>query len=78
MSNNFAARAVLLSSLGLAAVVGAGCASMDLRTGMGADPYASTAQSTAPLSAAEREFAIRVAAQGFYESRFPGWRRSAR
>ena len=68
MSNNFAARAVLLSSLGLAAVVGAGCGtSIDLRTGMGAGTETSAAQATAPLSAAEREFAIRVAAQGFYE-----------
>jgi putative membrane protein len=68
MSNNFAARAVLLSSLGLAAVLGAGCGtSVDLRTGMGAGPNTSAVQATAPLSAAEREFAIRVAAQGFYE-----------
>ena len=68
MSNNFAARAVLLSSLGLAAVVGAGCAtSIDLRSGMGAGPDTPAVQSTAPLSAAEREFATRVATQGFYE-----------
>jgi putative membrane protein len=67
MSNNFAARAVLLSSLGLA-VVGAGCASsIDLRTGMGAGADTPAVQATAPLSAAEREFAIRIAAQGFYE-----------
>jgi putative membrane protein len=68
MSNNFAARAVLLSSLGLAAVIGAGCGtSVDLRSGMGAGPDPSYASATAPLSAAERDFAIRVATQGFYE-----------
>jgi putative membrane protein len=68
MSNNFAARAVLLSSVGLAAVVGAGCASsVDLRTGMGAGPDPSYVSATAPLSAAERDFAIKVATQGFYE-----------
>jgi putative membrane protein len=68
MSNKFAARAVLLSSLGLAVVVGAGCASsIDLRSGMGAGPDTLAVQSTAPLSAAEREFATRVATQGFYE-----------
>ena len=69
MSNNFAARAVLLSSLGLAAVVGAGCGtSVDLRTGMGArSGHVVAVQATAPLSAAERDFATRVATQGFYE-----------
>jgi putative membrane protein len=68
MSNNFAARAVLLTSLGLAAVVGAGCAnSIDLRTGMGAAPDTSAVQAAVPFSAAERDFAIRVATQGFYE-----------
>ena len=68
MSNNFAARAVLLSGLGLAAVVGAGCgSSIDLRSGMGAGPNTPAVQTTAPLSAAERDFATRVATQGFYE-----------
>ncbi len=68
MSNNFAARAVLLSSLGLAAVVGAGCgSSIDLRSGMGAGPGTPAVQATAPLSAVERDFAIRIATQGFYE-----------
>jgi putative membrane protein len=58
----------LLSSLGLAAVVGAGCASsVDLRTGMGAGPATPAPQATVPLSAVERDFAIRVATQGFYE-----------
>jgi putative membrane protein len=69
MSSIFATRAVLLSSLGLAAVIGAGCGtSVDLRTGMGAGPGTSAVQATvAPLSAAERDFAIRIATQGFYE-----------
>ena len=68
MSNNFAARAALLSSLGLAAAVGAGCGtSVDLRTGMGASSDTSYMSATAPLSVAERDFATRVATQGFYE-----------
>jgi putative membrane protein len=69
MSNNFAARAVLLSSLGLATVVGAGCgSSVDLRTGMGAGPGTVAApKATDPWSALERDFAMRVASQGFYE-----------
>jgi putative membrane protein len=68
MSKNLVASAVLLSSLGLAAAVGAGCASsIDLRTGMGASPGTPAVQAANPLSEFERDFAIRVAGQGFYE-----------
>ncbi|NPC55488.1 DUF4142 domain-containing protein [Caenimonas soli] len=68
MSKNPAARAVLLSSLGLAAVLGAGCAGYPgMRTGMGAGPGAPAVVASTRLSAAEREFAIKAATQGFYE-----------
>ena len=68
MSKNFAARAVLLSSLGLAAVLGAGCATFPgMRTGMGAGPGTPAMVAATRLNAFERDFAIKAAAQGFYE-----------
>jgi putative membrane protein len=68
MSDNFAARAVLLASLGLAAVLGAGCASYPgMRIGMGAGPGAPAVVAATRLNAFERDFAIKAAAQGFYE-----------
>lgn len=68
MSKNFAARAVLLCGLGLAAVLGAGCATFPgMRMGMGAGPATPAMVATTRLSAAEREFAIKAATQGFYE-----------
>jgi putative membrane protein len=68
MSDNFAARAVLLASLGLAVVLGAGCASYPgMRIGMGAGPGAPAVVAATRLNAFERDFAIKAAAQGFYE-----------
>jgi len=68
MSDNFAARAVLLASLQLAAVLGAGCASYPgMRIGMGAGPGAPAVVAATRLNAFERDFAIKAAAQGFYE-----------
>jgi putative membrane protein len=67
MTTTFSSRACMPLALAVAALA-AGCASLPgMRTGMGAGPGTMAVVASTRLSAAEREFAIKAAAQGFYE-----------
>lgn len=67
MTTTFSSRACLPLALAVAALA-AGCASLPgMRTGMGAGPTTMAVVAPTRLSAAEREFAIKAATQGFYE-----------
>ena len=68
MTTPFVSRACLPLALAVAALTTAGCASLPgMRTGMGAGPATMAVVAPTRLSAAEREFAIKAATQGFYE-----------
>jgi putative membrane protein len=68
MTITFSSRACLPLALAVAALTVTGCASLPgMRTGMGAGAAAPAVVASTRLNAAEREFAIKAAAQGFYE-----------
>ena len=67
MTTTFSSRACLPLALAVAALT-SGCATLPgMRTGMGAGPASRAVVAPTRLSAAEREFAIKAATQGFYE-----------
>jgi putative membrane protein len=67
MTTTFSSRACLPLALAVAALT-SGCETLPgMRTGMGASPASRAVVAPTRLSAAEREFAIKAATQGFYE-----------
>lgn len=67
MTTTFSSRACLPLALAVAALT-SGCETLPgMRTGMGAGPASRAVVAPTRLSAAEREFAIKAATQGFYE-----------
>jgi putative membrane protein len=67
MTTTFSSRACLPLALAVAALT-SGCATLPgMRTGMGAGPASRAVVAPTRFSAAEREFAIKAATQGFYE-----------